>query len=305
MDLRAIRHLVTLARVLNYSRAAEELGISQPVLSRSIKAFEHQQGVKCFDRDRSGVRLTPAGKTFVSRAEVILQEFEDLENSLRNIAQGEMGELSFGMAPMPAQSSLLTEIISELITTAPELQITSYVRNVDSLLTLLETEKIEFFISAEAFFPEPYNLKSSFIGHFPVAPLVRAGHPLLKPPLESEQKFRLLLSAKTNEIPHIPLSLKPHILKDVGIIVEDNSVLAEVAENSDAIWMTSPFVALDSLEAGRLKAIPPARDEPPVRISVVIYSLNRRSLSPAALRLKRLVQLGIQNLWSRHENTIG
>jgi len=64
MDLRSLRQIVVLARELNYTRAAEELGLTQPALSNSIRTFEDKHQVKLFDRSRSGVQLYagPAGQ---------------------------------------------------------------------------------------------------------------------------------------------------------------------------------------------------------------------------------------------------
>lgn len=298
MDLRSLRHLVTLARVLNYSKAAEELGISQPVLSRSIKAFEREQGVQFFDRDRRGVSLTPIGRSFISRAEVVLQEFDELEATLKRTTQGEVGELAFGVAPMPAKP-LLANLIGEFSSSAPGLSLSSYVRNVDALLSLLESEEIECFVSVEAFFPEPYNLKSSFLGYFPIAPVVRAGHPLLTGSVESGQTFKLLISSNTKPVPYVPQSLGPYISKDDVIVVEDMDILAGLALDSDAIWMTSPFVVLEAMENDQLDVLPLSEEEPVVRLPLMMYSLSRRSLSPAAVQLKSLIQHGVQELSAR------
>jgi len=303
MNVRALRHSVALAKTLNYSKAAADLGISQPVLSRSIKDFETQEGVLLFDRDRGGVSLTPLGKTFVDRAKLLLHDFEALADSLQSSARGEAGELSFGIAPMPAKS-LLAPSLSELIRLAPELSIASYVRNVDALLALLEAGQIECFISAEAFFPEPHNLKSSFLGYFPVAAMVSSHHPLAKENVVPMEQFPLAMSANVDGVPYLPAALKPYISKERKIIVEDMDVLATVTANSDAIWMASPFVALESLENCHLRIIPPADDQIPQQISMVVYSLNRRTLAPAAVRLRDVVKAEIQQLHRRLKSTV-
>lgn len=57
-----IREYITLAELLNYSRAAEALHISQPALSRHIVVMEEEMGARLFERNTKGVRLTEAGK---------------------------------------------------------------------------------------------------------------------------------------------------------------------------------------------------------------------------------------------------
>ena len=61
MDLRQLRHFVTLAHTLNYRQAAEQLHMSQPPLSQSIRKLEDELGVQLFERDRRGTVLSTAG----------------------------------------------------------------------------------------------------------------------------------------------------------------------------------------------------------------------------------------------------
>lgn len=58
MEMTRLRHILAVARTRSFSRAAEEEGITQPALSRSIAAFEQRHGVTLFDRGRGGVHVT-------------------------------------------------------------------------------------------------------------------------------------------------------------------------------------------------------------------------------------------------------
>ena len=93
LHLRSLTHLIALARRLNFARAAEELGISQSALSRSIQALEAQLGMRLFDRDRAGVALTPQGRVAVARAAVLLAAAEALERHLLQSASAEAGKI--------------------------------------------------------------------------------------------------------------------------------------------------------------------------------------------------------------------
>lgn len=59
MDLNRLRHFVTVAETLNFRRAAEQLHMAQPPLSVSIQKLEAELGMRLFERDTSGVSITP------------------------------------------------------------------------------------------------------------------------------------------------------------------------------------------------------------------------------------------------------
>ena len=65
IELRSLRHVVVLSRLLSYTKAAQELCMTQSALSRSIQTTEEQLKARLFDRDRGGVHLTTLGRTFV------------------------------------------------------------------------------------------------------------------------------------------------------------------------------------------------------------------------------------------------
>lgn len=71
-DLRQVRYFTVLAEQRHFGRAASLLHITQPSLSRQIRALEQRVGTRLLDRDRHGTRLTPAGAAFLPHAEQLL-----------------------------------------------------------------------------------------------------------------------------------------------------------------------------------------------------------------------------------------
>src|SRR3954462_1983013 len=72
LDLRKLRYFVAVADQLHFGRAADELHIAQPVLSRQIRALEQDLGASLFTRDRHGVALTDAGRQLLADAGPLL-----------------------------------------------------------------------------------------------------------------------------------------------------------------------------------------------------------------------------------------
>ena len=62
MELRQLRYFVTVAEEANISRAAQKVFLTQPALSRQIKALEEALGQRLLDREAHSIRLTPAGQ---------------------------------------------------------------------------------------------------------------------------------------------------------------------------------------------------------------------------------------------------
>ena len=72
LDLRKVRYFVAVAEELHFGRAAEQLFIAQPVLSRQIRALEAELKVQLFVRDRRTTQLTPAGEQLLADARPLL-----------------------------------------------------------------------------------------------------------------------------------------------------------------------------------------------------------------------------------------
>jgi DNA-binding transcriptional LysR family regulator len=72
LDLRKVRYFVAVADQLHFGRAAEQLYIAQPVLSRQIRALEDELKVTLFVRDRRTTELTPAGRQLLTDARPLL-----------------------------------------------------------------------------------------------------------------------------------------------------------------------------------------------------------------------------------------
>ena len=297
IDLRSLRHIAVLARELNYTRAAEQLGLTQPALSNSIRSFEHNHGVKLFDRSRSGVQLTAVGREVLQRATQILQESSDLDRLLRLTSQAEAGEVRYGMAPLSAKA-LLSATLPQLLNESPQLNSTVVIRKADALLALLAADEIEFFIGSEGQLPDATTLRAVHIGWFNFSLLVRPNHPLLSRPQPATGSYPVLIGDQVKGESQLRLDNIPWLCGPRHII-EDYSAAANITRQSDAIWVSSAQAAVEEICEGKLIELPLKTKTAPPHFRVMIYSLSRRTLSPAAVKLQGLFQSQILSLTER------
>src|SRR5882762_3177880 len=99
MELRHLRYFVAVAEEQNVTRAAARLHVSQPPLSRQIRDLEDELGVALFDHGAKSVRLTEAGKVFLTEARAVVQRADEAVQTVKAVANGQRGEIHVGYAP--------------------------------------------------------------------------------------------------------------------------------------------------------------------------------------------------------------
>lgn len=111
MDFRQLESFVTIAKMKNFSQAAEKLFLTQPALSNHISKLENELGVTLFERNNKKTELTPAGKVFFISAQAMLNQRESAVLDL-NDYQGKIeGMLEIGTSSVPGQY-LLPDILT-------------------------------------------------------------------------------------------------------------------------------------------------------------------------------------------------
>jgi DNA-binding transcriptional LysR family regulator len=96
MDPKSLRYFLAVAEELHYGRAAERLCMSQPPLTKHIQQMETKLGVMLFDRNKRGVRLTPAGNAMVHEARRLLAQTERSIRAVQLAEHGDIGRVRIG-----------------------------------------------------------------------------------------------------------------------------------------------------------------------------------------------------------------
>jgi DNA-binding transcriptional LysR family regulator len=100
VELQALRYFVEVARQGGFTRASATLHVTQPAISRMVKALEDELGTPLLLRERRRVRLTDAGRVVLERAEGVLDALRGIEEEVVEVAALRRGRLRIGMPPI-------------------------------------------------------------------------------------------------------------------------------------------------------------------------------------------------------------
>ena len=101
MELRHLRYFLAVAEALSFTKAAAQLRIAQPALSRRVQDLEDDIGVDLLKRSPRGVILTAEGKLFLEKTRQLLKLADESVEQVRALARGQYGDLHIGYSPSP------------------------------------------------------------------------------------------------------------------------------------------------------------------------------------------------------------
>ena len=107
MEIRHFRYFLAVARQRNFTRAAEQLGIAPPTLSRQIQDMETALGTRLFIRQQREVSLTEAGAALVQEAEATVRQFECAQRHAQRAGRGDIGHIELGYVASAVYGGLL------------------------------------------------------------------------------------------------------------------------------------------------------------------------------------------------------
>ncbi|MBW4838579.1 MAG: LysR family transcriptional regulator [Paenibacillaceae bacterium] len=122
MDIRQMQVLIEVARQRSFTKAAEVMYITQPTISKTIKAMEEELGVVLFDRVGKKIELTDAGRIIATQAQQIVTSFQNLTAELDDLRNLKKGHLRIGLPPMVG-ASFFPKVIGEFHQRYPDITI--------------------------------------------------------------------------------------------------------------------------------------------------------------------------------------
>lgn len=140
MELRQLRYFIAVAEESNISRAARKMFLTQPALSRQIKALEEENGQCLLERQAHSIRLTPAGEALLREARELLQHADLVLERVR--AAGRGLRLRVGYAPSLA-AGILTAAVECFTQTHPNARVELFDLSTAEMLAGLESGKLD------------------------------------------------------------------------------------------------------------------------------------------------------------------
>jgi DNA-binding transcriptional LysR family regulator len=179
MELRHLRYFVAVAGEENVSRAALKLHVSQPGLSRQIRDLEDEIGFQLLERSAKSVRLTAAGKVFLTEAREVLSHAEAAVKKARAVAQGGSGEIHVGYAP-----SLTVQILPPLLRAFqeqfPQVRVALHDLSSEEMLVQLGEKKLQVALTVRPPAKMLRGLSFVELARYAMVVAVAPTHPLAK-----------------------------------------------------------------------------------------------------------------------------
>lgn len=145
MELRHLRYFLAVADALNFTKAAAQLRVAQPALSRRVQDLEDEIGVDLLKRSPRGVTLTAEGKLFLEKTRHLLELADESVEQVRALARGDYGELHIGYAPSPTVE-ILPPALTVFQKTVPRVQVVLHDLSSDELIAGLKSGTLELAI---------------------------------------------------------------------------------------------------------------------------------------------------------------
>ncbi|MCG4274179.1 LysR family transcriptional regulator [Acetobacter senegalensis] len=184
MNIRHLRYFVTVADLGSITRAAEELGMEQPPLSQQIRQFEQKLGVKLFERQTRGVKLTEIGATLIPRARAILELQHQFQVTAEGLARGEVGHIRLGLAGAVPLLPVIPLAIRSFRDIAPDVTLSLEESNTPALCAALHESSTDIAIVRPPV-PDPARLSVSHLLDEPTVIALPRGHRLTEEPVIS------------------------------------------------------------------------------------------------------------------------
>jgi len=260
MDYRKVQLFLEAARLGNLTEAAHALDISQPALSKSIKALEKSLGVVLLDRGRFGVSLTPFGQALMQHGQVIEAEMRNAVGEIQAMKGAHRGHAMIGCGPTEA-TRLLPLALKELSQTHPDIRVTVLYGLNEALMPWVKQGQVDFALSSVPSRATDAELIHEHLLTESACVVARADHPLTR--LKNVAPNALLkfpwILPRQNELERLAFDdyFLSHDLEPPIAQVETTSteLMKALVMQSDTLAFVPKELVYWEIQAGQLRAL--------------------------------------------------
>ena len=142
MSDRRLKVFHTVARLLSFTKAAEELHMTQPAVTFQVRQLEEYFNTRLFDRTHNKVNLTPAGERVAEFAERIFDLYAEMESGVRDLTGEISGALTIGASTTIAEY-MLPALLGEFKNQYPDINLRLKVSNSEGIVSMVEHNVID------------------------------------------------------------------------------------------------------------------------------------------------------------------
>jgi DNA-binding transcriptional LysR family regulator len=146
MDPKRVLTFRAVAHQRSFSRAADELALSQPSVSQQVAALERELGTRLLDRRSGGLQLTPAGEVLLEHADSIAERFDLAAVQLAELAEGERARLRIGAFPT-ALAEFVPGAVAQLRERFPGARVTVDEGSAEDLPARVQSGELHFAVT--------------------------------------------------------------------------------------------------------------------------------------------------------------
>lgn len=284
-----LRHLVAVADSGSFSKSAQQLFISQPALSRSIRMLESELGLPLIDRIGRRNELTPFGRELMSLARRLVADAQEIADSSRSMAKGQAGLLRVGLGSGPG-AMLMTPLLMQMATEHRGLRVEISRAKTDLLVQALRDRRLDALVLDIRSLAAADDLRVDTISEMRGSFMCRAGHPLARKrgrvTFADVQRFPIASIPLSDEIARALVECygpEAHPSRCVTLRCEEIPSLVALAEQTDVVLLS-------------IRAAGPSLVELPIVPALTanarfgMVTLARRTEAPGLAVVRRLMQ---------------
>jgi DNA-binding transcriptional LysR family regulator len=178
LSINHMREFVSLAGCLNFNRAANELYISSPTLTRHINSIEEAMGVKLLKRSSHFVELTPCGRLAIDYFVNIIAQFDELQAQMHSLAHNSSTELTFGMLYYGFGQKYAYPIINEFRERYPGIKLSVVSTKPNQIIERLKNGMIDIALTLSSRFEKQEICEYHHLAQERLYAIMLPGHPL-------------------------------------------------------------------------------------------------------------------------------